>query len=542
MAIKFDEARLNFWTRMYWAGTSKARQPLCVEAATDLRCSPRTFRRHVARGSVGRSPPQISGRHRSKARAHLLADEYVQHWLSTSQPTASKIYLDYRDACTGQTQPLSVSAFRRKIAAVTDKERFERRGEAKFENVAFRVIKGHAPRRTAPLEAVQIDHTQLDVEAVDRFGGVLGRPWFTAVIDEYTRALVGFYVSMLPPQRFTVGQALARAIFPKDEWLARIGVEGRWDMQGVPFQIGSDNGSDLAAEDTLNAYKALRVTNVDFRPEGEPQYGAAIERFMGTVATLAKGIPGYTGPNYTKKPPRSSKSFPCLTIDDLEAFIARWAVTKYNQKSVGRRKPPQEAWDQAKAKFPPTMALMPEQDRETVEKLFLPSLGKTVTAKGVQHLHLFYRSEYLNGFLLNADKTSRSITIRIDPRSIMQVYHHDALEQRFERIPVDEPDYDLDDMSWNDYELKLKPLIAQRRTLDPELEVRGRAENRKLIEAALAKQGKTKRELRSAETKAQYQARKAVTGDDAESLPIDLPPTGTGWLDLVRMPNTSEYH
>lgn len=322
MAHKFDEPTLMRWSRLYVAATRNYRAVISAQAALELGCSERTFHRHVIRpGAAGIQQNSVTGRHWAKMAAHNLADMFVEEWLSPTQPTIVQKFNDYCDACEGHDPPiapLSESSFRRKIAKIPAKVLFERRGEACFENVQFGTIKGHSPRRTMPLEAVQIDHTQLDTDVIDRFGSILGRPWFTAIIDEYTRGLLGFYLSLLPPQRFTVGMAIARAIFPKDEWLASLGVEGQWDMFGVPMQIGSDNGADLTAKETTDAYAALGIPTIDYRPIGEPQYGAIIERFMGTVAYLAKGIPGYTGANWKEKPAGKSPPRPCFTMKDLE--------------------------------------------------------------------------------------------------------------------------------------------------------------------------------------------------------------------------------
>lgn len=266
MAHKFDEPTLMRWSRLYVAATRNYRAVISAQAALELGCSERTFHRHVIRpGAAGIQQNSVTGRHWAKMAAHNLADMFVEEWLSPTQPTIVQKFNDYCDACEGHDPPiapLSESSFRRKIAKIPAKVLFERRGEACFENVQFGTIKGHSPRRTMPLEAVQIDHTQLDTDVIDRFGSILGRPWFTAIIDEYTRGLLGFYLSLLPPQRFTVGMAIARAIFPKDEWLASLGVEGQWDMFGVPMQIGSDNGADLTAKETTDAYAALGIPTI----------------------------------------------------------------------------------------------------------------------------------------------------------------------------------------------------------------------------------------------------------------------------------------
>src|SRR5690606_26210012 len=76
----------------------------------------------------------------------------------------------------------------------------------------FRSVQAH--RTTAnPLERAEIDHTLLDLMVIDDKSGLpLGRPWITACIDDYTRCLLGIFLSFEPPSHFTVGRCLKQAL------------------------------------------------------------------------------------------------------------------------------------------------------------------------------------------------------------------------------------------------------------------------------------------------------------------------------------------
>jgi putative transposase len=53
---------------------------------------------------------------------------------------------------------------------------------------------------TGPLEIVQIDHTQTDVEVVDDwFRRAIGRPWMSVAIGIATRCVVAIYVATERP-------------------------------------------------------------------------------------------------------------------------------------------------------------------------------------------------------------------------------------------------------------------------------------------------------------------------------------------------------
>jgi transposase InsO family protein len=59
---------------------------------------------------------------------------------------------------------------------------------------ARRTICSIAVRLKGPNQIWQADHTQLDLRA-KRDDGQLGRPWLSVIIDDYSRAIVGFLLS-----------------------------------------------------------------------------------------------------------------------------------------------------------------------------------------------------------------------------------------------------------------------------------------------------------------------------------------------------------
>ncbi len=79
-----------------------------------------------------------------------------------------------------------------------------------------------APR---PLAVCQIDHTPADihfVEVVNDAGVFVGRPYLTIVVDVFSRAILGFCLTIEKPS--SVALCLAQALCPKDEWLGARGL------------------------------------------------------------------------------------------------------------------------------------------------------------------------------------------------------------------------------------------------------------------------------------------------------------------------------
>jgi putative transposase len=75
------------------------------------------------------------------------------------------------------------------------------------------------------LEQVQADHTQADIY-VDMGIGVLVRPWITLLIDRFSKAIIGYWISSDSPSAQTVMDALRLAILPKN--IVELGGNSKW--------------------------------------------------------------------------------------------------------------------------------------------------------------------------------------------------------------------------------------------------------------------------------------------------------------------------
>src|SRR3546814_15471015 len=100
-----------------------------------------------------------------------------------------------------------------------------------------------------PLERVQIDHTTVDWVVVDEiYREPLRRPYISLAIDEYSRAVLGFYLSLDAPSATSVGLCLVHAVLPKEDWGGRLGLEFEWPMHGRPGRLYVAHGSDFHSE------------------------------------------------------------------------------------------------------------------------------------------------------------------------------------------------------------------------------------------------------------------------------------------------------
>jgi putative transposase len=87
-------------------------------------------------------------------------------------------------------------------------------------------------RANTPNEQWIADHRTLDVHVADNTGRRV-RPTLTVIMDEYSRAIVGYYLGCEPPSSQTTALALRHAILPK--------VALDWPMYGIPQSLAVDH-------------------------------------------------------------------------------------------------------------------------------------------------------------------------------------------------------------------------------------------------------------------------------------------------------------
>ena len=77
----------------------------------------------------------------------------------------------------------------------------------------------HRREETRPNALWQADHAQLDILLL-REDGAAARPWLTAIIDDHSRSIAGYYLSFDPPSSLRTSLALRQGIWRR---LIRIG-------------------------------------------------------------------------------------------------------------------------------------------------------------------------------------------------------------------------------------------------------------------------------------------------------------------------------
>lgn len=89
-----------------------------------------------------------------------------------------------------------------------------------------------------PNEIWQADHTLLDIYILDQKGNI-NRPWLTIIMDDYSRAIAGYFISFDAPNAQNTALTLHQAIWNKNNT--------NWPVCGIPEKFYTDHGSDFTS-------------------------------------------------------------------------------------------------------------------------------------------------------------------------------------------------------------------------------------------------------------------------------------------------------
>jgi putative transposase len=309
-----------------------------------------------------------------------------------------------------------------------------------------RGMPGRFPEVKMPLDIIQIDHTKVDVILVDEeTRKPIGRPIITVAIDVFSRMIFGFYISFEGPSYFNVGQCLLNAILPKDDILNRYGVEGEWVVYGLPKKVHMDNGKDFRSASLQNFCKEYRIEDI-YRPVARPEFGAAVERVIGTCMKKVHQLPGGTFSNIFEKGKYDSEKESTITIDELEKWYLDFVINMYHKTehtSLGMT--PEEKFYQGlygvgEDKSIPFLPVVPA-DTLKLRMALLPAINRTVQKNGITIDYITYFSETLRKWIIPTQykklrpDLENSVVCRRDPRDISKLYVYDEDIKDYITVP-----------------------------------------------------------------------------------------------------------
>lgn len=247
-------------------------------------------------------------------------------------------------------------------------------------------------------EIWQADHTELDIYIIDD-KGIERKPWLTTIIDDYSRAISGKYLSFEPPSSINTALALRHAIWKKKNT--------DWEICGVPSILYTDHGADFKSIHIEQVCINLKIRMIN-SAVGKPRGRGKVERFFQTInECFLCDQPGFT---INGKP----ISKPAHTLISLDELLDNFIVNKYHKDIHSKTgESPTKRWS---SDFLP---VLPDSIDQLDDLLLTINKSRKVLRDGIRFNGMRYISTTLAGFV------NELVTIKYDPRDIaeIRVYH-----------------------------------------------------------------------------------------------------------------------
>lgn len=256
-----------------------------------------------------------------------LIEEYVQKEYETIQRKSIKtVYDQLRLAC--ETQGLVSPSYKTFAQAIRARPRYEQTKKRQGSKSAYPhepfhlVLELTTPRHgDRPFEIGHLDHTQLDIELLDsETGQSLGRPWFSLLVDAYSRRILAFSLIFDPP-------SYRSCLLLLRECVRRYG--------RLPQTIVVDGGSEFRST-YFETFLALYAVTKKTRPKAKGRFGSVIERLFGTTnKTFIHNLTGNTqNTRQARELTRATnpKAYAVWTLPELYPRLCEWSYDIYDQE------------------------------------------------------------------------------------------------------------------------------------------------------------------------------------------------------------------
>ncbi|CAB4962863.1 unannotated protein [freshwater metagenome] len=254
----------------------------------------------------------------------------------------------------------------------------------------------HRREASTSNEMWQADHTVLDILVLDDAEDPV-RPWLSVVLDDHSRAIAGYFISLDAPSALNTALALRHAIWRKGN--------PEWIVSGIPEQLYVDNGADFVSEHVEQACMALKIRLTHSLP-GRPRGRGKIERLFRTINDMfLSDLPGHLIRG-------KLLSAPALSLDELRVRFEAFVCGVYHQRLHGSTgEAPIARWQ--KGGFLPAM---PDSlDQLDMLLVHVPKPRK-VLRDGIRLLGRRYVEPTLAAFV------GEKVTVLYDPRDLTEVH------------------------------------------------------------------------------------------------------------------------
>lgn len=364
-----------------------------------------------------------------------------EHYFKRGRPTKERIAFLVKQQCkAADLEPPTYNTIRDRIRKQDPRKVTEARYGKKAAREQHDPVLGAADEARWPLQRYQIDHTVADLFVVDEENRQsIARPILTLVIDEFSRCVAGFHLSLRAPSTATVARAIVHALMPKDEYCRRMELESEWPICGIPDLLMSDNAAEFDSMGVQLGCKQYGFTG-QFRPLGRPKFGGHIERLVGTMMGKIRLMPGATMNSIKERgADYDPEKGAALTIAEAEKRIALEIADNYHRSvhaSLGVT--PLKVYrfgilgdDHTPGRGHPEVPT--DADRLLLD--FLPATTLSIQDYGLQINYTRFYGSILRTMKDRQLKGEKHI-VRYDPDNFSRVWIYSRLDAEYFEIPI----------------------------------------------------------------------------------------------------------
>ena len=320
-------------------------------------------------------------------------------------------------------------------------------------------LQGPAPAGAPPAlrhgdrayEVGHIDHALLDLPLVSsRTGTLLGKPWFTPLLDAYSRMPLGMCLSFDPPSRASVAAAIYDCVRRHNR---------------ATDSIVFDQALEFHATMTESALAYLGVHKIE-RPARSPRFGSVMERFFRTLETRCihemKGNTQLLALGRGLSPSHHPHRTAAWTLPMLHDALERWLFDVYPDlvhSTLGAT--PREVFEKSVARSGERLARYVHADFSL--RILLaqpPPRGDTRKADSVRGIVIDYLRYWHDDFEFG-DVAGTDVPVKIDVVDCSVAFAY--VRGRWANCRLADGDADLHGRSWRQVRLAVDALRAQRR-------------------------------------------------------------------------------
>jgi len=323
-----------------------------------------------------------------------------------------------------------------------------------------------------PNERWQADHCWLNIWLVNDQGRA-ARPYLTIILDEWSRAVMGYRISFDAPSAYQTGLALRQAMWKKED--------ERWPTCGIPETLYTDHGSDFTSKqmEQVTAHLSMRLI---FSQVGRPRGRGKIERFFRSVRQIVlPRLPGYiprerrSYRSARKKRRRSvamtgqAKREARMTLAEFDAHFRTWVLETYHHRRQSRLQgTPLARWQEGN-----WLPRLPTSLSDLDLLLLREAKTRQVQQEGIRFQGYRYMDVKLAGYVLS------TVVIYYDPLDLRTITVYTSDGPTEERFLCQARCQDV-----GEQKVSLKELVAARHTQQRELRTQLKERKRAVKQAS----------------------------------------------------------